>query len=509
MSKPLRLLLVEDSEMDGLLMTTWLKRGGFELTTKRVYTAEDFERVLMSEEWDVVISDYNMPKFDALSALRIFQGKSLDIPFIIVSGGIGEETAVAAMRAGAHDYVMKDNLHRLAPAVERELREAAVRGARRRAETALRESEERYRGLWETAPDAVLLMDERGVIRFANPAAVRIFGFGVEEFSDRAFLSLFPEHCADQPRAALAAAVQVGTGPAGPPIVESVCRHANESEFPVELWVNRVTLSGIPWLVAFVRDVSELRRARAQLHENEEQFRVAREIQQKLFPKAAPQLPGFELAGVSLPADAIGGDYFDYIPLLRERWGITVGDVTGHGLGPSLLMAETRACLRVLAQTHEDVSGILNQANRMLSNDVGEERFVTLLLASIDPATRKLVHGNAGHPAGVVLDAGGGVKAELKRSGPPLGRAAGSTYAQTPELALASGDVLLLMSDGIEETMSPAEEWFGVARARDVVSANRHRPAREIVNALISAVRDFANTTVQLDDLTVIVVKVL
>mgnify|MGYP003348020412 CR=1 FL=1 len=123
----MRLLLVEDSEMDGLLMTTWLKRGGFELTTKRVYTAEDFERVLMSEEWDVVISDYNMPKFDALSALRIFQGKSLDIPFIIVSGGIGEETAVAAMRAGAHDYVMKDNMHRLAPAVERELREAADR----------------------------------------------------------------------------------------------------------------------------------------------------------------------------------------------------------------------------------------------------------------------------------------------------------------------------------------------------------------------------------------------
>lgn len=513
MPQPLRLLLVEDSEIDALLMTTWLARGGFQLQTRRVLQADDFERALAEETWDVIISDYNLPSFDALSALRLYQGKNLDVPFIIVSGGIGEETAVAAMRAGAHDYVMKDNLHRLAPAVERELREAEVRAARRRAELALRESEERYRALWETATDAVLLLDESGTIRFANPAVTPVFGHTPEQAVGQPFAALFPARLAAELQQTLTLTMTMTATAAnisGPqrPILESVCVRRDGREFPVELMVNRLPLPGRNWLVAFVRDVMELKRAKAQLHENEEQFRVAREIQQRLFPKAAPQLANIEISGFSLPADAIGGDYFDYIPLLRGRWGFVVGDVTGHGLGPSLLMAETRACLRVLAQTHEAAGDILSQANRMLSGDVGEERYVTLLLASIDPVARTLVYANAGHPAGFVFDSHGTVKAELKRSGPPLGIRAGTIYPTASELPLAAGDLLLLMTDGIEEAMSPAEEFFGTQRAVEVVRSRRDQSAAEIVAALAAAVRDFSRTTVQLDDLTAIVVKV-
>lgn len=494
--------------MDALLMTTWLERGGFQLQTRRVLNADEFEQALAEETWDVIISDYNLPAFDALSALRLFQTKDLDLPFIIVSGGIGEETAVAAMRAGAHDYVMKDNLHRLAPAVERELREAEVRAARRRAELALRESEERYRALWETATDAVLLLDESGIIRFANPAVTTVFGHTAEQAVGLPFAALFPARLAAELHQTLTATTANVSGPQRP-ILESVCVRRDGREFPVELMVNRLPLPGRNWLVAFIRDVMELKRAKAQLHENEEQFRVAREIQQRLFPKAAPQLAGIEIAGFSLPADAIGGDYFDYIPLLRGRWGFVVGDVTGHGLGPSLLMAETRACLRVLAQTHEDAGDILSQANRMLSYDVGEERFVTLLLASIDPVARTLNFANAGHPAALLFDRDGVVKATLKRSGPPLGVRSAYAYATSPELPLLPGDLLLLMTDGIEEAMSPAEEFFGTQRACDVVRAHRDQPAAAIVAALAAAVCDFSRTTVQLDDLTAIVVKVL
>ena len=508
MPQPLRLLLVEDSEIDALLMTTWLARGGFQLQTRRVLKVDDLERALAEETWDVIISDYNLPSFDALSALRLYQGKNLDVPFIIVSGGIGEETAVAAMRAGAHDYVMKDNLHRLAPAVERELREAEVRTARRRAELALRESEERYRALWETATDAVLLLDESGTIRFANPAVAQVFGHTPEQAVGLPFAALFPARLAAEHTQTMTAAAANISGPQRP-ILESVCVRRDGREFPVELMVNRLPLPGRNWLVAFVRDVMELKRAKAQLHENEEQFRVAREIQQRLFPKAAPQLANIEISGFSLPADAIGGDYFDYIPLLRGRWGFVVGDVTGHGLGPSLLMAETRACLRVLAQTHEAAGDILSQANRMLSGDVGEERYVTLLLASIDPVARTLNFANAGHPAAVLFDRDGVVKATLKRSGPPLGVRSGSEYATSPELPLHPGDLLLLMTDGIEEAMSPAEEFYGTERACDVVRAHREQPAAAIVAALAAAVGDFSRTTVQLDDLTAIVVKVL
>ena len=508
MPKPLRLLLIEDSEMDALLMTTWLERGGFQLQTRRVLNAADFEQALTEEIWDVIISDYNLPTFDALSALRLFQAKNLDTPFIIVSGGIGEETAVAAMRAGAHDYVMKDNLHRLAPAVERELREAEVRAARRRAELALRESEERYRALWETATDAVLLLDESGTIRFANPAVTPVFGHTPEQAVGLPFAALFPARLAAEHRWTMTA-VAANVSGTQRPLLESVCLRRDGREFPVELMVNRLPLAGRNWLVAFVRDVMELKRAKEQLHENEEQFRVAREIQQRLFPKAAPQLAGIEIAGFSLPADAIGGDYFDYIPLLRGRWGFVVGDVTGHGLGPSLLMAETRACLRVLAQTHEATGDILSQANRMLSYDVGEERFVTLLLASINPVARTLNFTNAGHPAAFLFDRDGVVKTTLKRSGPPLGIRPDFVYPTSPEISLHPGDLLLLMTDGIDEAMSPAEEFFGTQRALDAVRAHRDQPAAAIVAALAAAVLDFSHTTVQLDDLTAIVVKAL
>ena len=134
MSTPLRVLIVEDSEEDAILTLRALSRSGYEPTFERVETAEAMGLALRSKTWDVVLADHNMPSFDSLNALMLVKRRGLDIPFIIVSGTIGEDTAVAAMRAGAHDYIMKDKLARLGPAVERELAEAEERRARRRAE---------------------------------------------------------------------------------------------------------------------------------------------------------------------------------------------------------------------------------------------------------------------------------------------------------------------------------------------------------------------------------------
>jgi signal transduction histidine kinase len=134
MGKALRVLLVEDSDDDQELVARALRRGGYEPEIERVETAEAMGAALASGRWDVVLSDFSMPHFDAVAALRLLQQTGLDLPFIIVSGSVGEETAVAAMKAGAHDYVMKDNLARLVPAVEREMREAEVRRERRAAE---------------------------------------------------------------------------------------------------------------------------------------------------------------------------------------------------------------------------------------------------------------------------------------------------------------------------------------------------------------------------------------
>ena len=140
--RPLRALLVEDSELDAELLARALTRGGFALTWARVDTAEEMERELSKHAWDLVLCDHAMPRFSAPAALQLLKSHDPDVPFIIVSGYIEEETAVAAMKAGAHDYIMKDRLARLVPAVERELRDAEVRRARAKSEEALRRAHE-------------------------------------------------------------------------------------------------------------------------------------------------------------------------------------------------------------------------------------------------------------------------------------------------------------------------------------------------------------------------------
>ena len=142
MSEPLRVLLVEDSEDDMELLLEELRRGGFSPICERVEEPEAMDRVLGDRPWDIVISDWTIPSFGALPALSLFRGKGLDIPFLVVSGTIGEEKAVEAMRAGAHDFVLKDRLSRLVPAVRRELGEAALRAEQRRLAERLRVSEE-------------------------------------------------------------------------------------------------------------------------------------------------------------------------------------------------------------------------------------------------------------------------------------------------------------------------------------------------------------------------------
>jgi signal transduction histidine kinase len=137
-NRPLQVLFIEDSEDDAALLQIELQRAGYAPACYRVETPEALSAALERQNWDLVISDYRLPRFDGLAALALIKERGMDLPFIIVSGYIAEETAVAAMKAGAHDYVMKDKLARLGSAVERELREAEVRRERRRAEEALR-----------------------------------------------------------------------------------------------------------------------------------------------------------------------------------------------------------------------------------------------------------------------------------------------------------------------------------------------------------------------------------
>lgn len=173
MKENVRLLLVEDSMDDQDLLLLALRRGGYEPHYRRVDTAAAMADALNRESWDLVIADYSLPQFSGLQALDHVQARGLDIPFIIVSGTIGEEVAVAAMKAGAHDYVMKHNLRRLLPAIGRELREHRVRQAKRKVEQELEENAARLRAIVSNLPGVVfqLLSNAPGDDRFSYASA--------------------------------------------------------------------------------------------------------------------------------------------------------------------------------------------------------------------------------------------------------------------------------------------------------------------------------------------------
>ena len=174
---PLRVLFVEDSEDDMLLLLEELRRGGYGVEYSRVDTEVHMSEALDQGSWDIVIADYSMPGFSGLRALEVLQGHADDLPFIIVSGNIGEDTAVKAMKAGAHDYLIKGKLARLVPAVERELREAAGRREHRRAEVALKNSEELFRQLAGNIPEVFWITDAAlKQLKYVSPAFATVWG---------------------------------------------------------------------------------------------------------------------------------------------------------------------------------------------------------------------------------------------------------------------------------------------------------------------------------------------
>ncbi len=509
MKPVLRVLVVEDSEFDAQMITSLIRKSGYDVVSERVETTAAMEKALREKQWDIILSDYNLPNFSAPEALKLLQSSELDLPFIIISGGIGEATAVAAMKAGAHDYLMKGNLNRLAPAIEREIREAANRRERREAREKLLESELRYRLLWESSPDAVLLMDVDSKLHFANPAVETVFGYNPEEIIGQPLRMLLPDELRSNDARAIENYLHTGQKANIPRIVETVGRRKDGRDIVIEVSFSHMELQGERRHVAFIRDITARKRAERELRENQEQFQVAREIQQRLFPKCAPAIEGFDIAGVTYPAEATGGDYFDYLSMMNGNVGVIVADVTGHGIGPALLMAETRAYLRTLAANREDLGEILTSANRILAEDIGQDRYVTLFLGKIDPAKHTFSYASAGHPTGYVLSASGEIKMLLKRTSVPLGINPNAKYTGEVQVPLESGEIVLLLTDGIEEATGPDESFFGIERTLQVVRQNRDQPPRAILDTLYRAVREFSQDAPQLDDVTAIVIKVL
>lgn len=191
MGVPLRVLIIEDSADDAQLLLQELRSGGYEPECRQVENADAMVAALAEREWDIVIADYVLPRFSGMAALELLQQQGLDLPFIIVSGQIGEEIAVEAMKAGAHDYLVKGRLARLVPTIKRELRENLMRLERRRTEEALRESERRFRETLENISLIACGVDVEGRITFCNDFLLQLTGWEREEVIGRPWSTTF------------------------------------------------------------------------------------------------------------------------------------------------------------------------------------------------------------------------------------------------------------------------------------------------------------------------------
>jgi len=270
MTGPLRLLTIEDSETDAKLIVRELSRAGYSVTFERVQDAVGLRAALQEGSWDLVTSDWSMPGFDARAALLIVREMNPDLSFLIVSGTVGEATAVDAMRAGAHDYVVKDRLARLVPAVERELRESRSRAGRRRAEEALRESEERYRILFHKSPMPKWLYDVE-TLRFleVNEAAVVHYGYSRDEFLQMTLKEIRP---AEDIPLLMGDVYDTGRNP----FHFGVYRHRRKDGtiIAVEVTSHTFSVRGHMARLAVINDVTARNRTEAALRASEEQVRL-------------------------------------------------------------------------------------------------------------------------------------------------------------------------------------------------------------------------------------------
>ena len=248
--------------------------------------------------------------------------------------------------------------------------------------------------------------------------------------------------------------------------------------------------------------VHNARRYQKERHERQKMSREAneaRKIQQALFPRSSPYIPGFVISGLSTPAGAVGGDWYDFIAFTDGRWGLVLADVSGKGTAAALLMSATRGMLRSLAEAACSPSEVLTKLNQLLVNDFPSGRFVTMLYGVLDPVARTLTFASAGHLRPLLIENSHARFLDTER-GMPLGIGAGD-YSEA-QVQLPPDSRLLFYSDGITEATNPEEDEYGADRLE-----KHFRQSEASAESILEDVRTFANGAGLHDDATVILVK--
>ena len=269
----------------------------------------------------------------------------------------------------------------------------------------------------------------------------------------------------------------------------------------VVAWMMRV------YVIEAVAEATESEQAKRVLEAIERDLRVARDIQVGLLPESDPQIGGYEIAGMAHPATHAGGDYYDWQAMPDGKLIVVIADVTGHGIGPALVMAVCRAYARATAPVTAGLELLMQRLNDLIFQDVKGERFITMAVALLD-ADGSVELVSAGHGPTLLYHAATGEVESFGGDGIPLGILASEQYGPSQKLRLESGDVLLMLTDGFFEHLRKSDQQqFGTQRLEQTLKASASKSAGDLIKSIDQAVREFAEGTAQADDMTAVAIK--
>jgi PAS domain S-box-containing protein len=461
MSGRLRILHLEDDPRDAELVEATLAGEGIDCEVRVVAGRDEFVAALDEGGRELVLADFALPEFDGMSALAIVRERYPDLPFVFVSGRLGEEAAIESLKSGATDYVLKSRLSRLAPAVNRALGEAGERAELRKAEEELaranreiRDREENYRNLFNSIRDVIVVTDhDRMVLHVNQPALRETFGYGAEDVLGKNIRMLYAD---EEGYRLTGREIYDRRESVKGKILELGFRRRSGEVFPGELYaLKQLDNTGAPTgNIGMIRDISERKKAETALRDSEMrryQLQVelvyAAEVQAKLLPRNYPHIPGFDVAAQCLPAKQVGGDFFDWQEVCPGLWSLTLGDVMGKGMAAAMLMATVRASLRSVAQHNRPAKALQLAEYALLPDLENSESFVTLFYGQLNSTNRVLTFIDCGHGYAFLRRCNGAVE-ELSPRGLPLGVPGQKSYEEGT-VSLDKGDTLVLYSDGL------------------------------------------------------------
>ena len=380
---------------------------------------------------------------------------------------------------------------------------------RKRAATALRESEQRHRTVINNAMDAVVVMDSAGEIMGWNEQASQTFGWSKAEAIEKSASDMVSK---DANGNKIEWNKLITSSLENPIRMEAVARRKSGEEFPAEISISSARLGHSLIVSVFMRDISGVREAekdREKLIAVEHELSVARSIQESILPSGFPHFPDrsdFDIYAEMIPAREVGGDFYDFFMIDKNRIGIVIGDVSGKGVPAAILMAASRTMLRAAALQKMTPEDCLEYVNRLLYESTAAHMFVSAFYGILNVETGEFRYSNAGHNPPYIVKDDSTVVLLNTESGIALAAWEESRYVSSSEV-LSPGDTLVLYTDGVPEAMDPDREMFGTSGLMDSLKQDAGAAPREIIGNIIKRLHRFTRGAPQNDDITLLALR--